>query len=67
LSGSPNVSRATTVDELRKERGAYRILTPDQARSQIAAGQPLALQPLLGCILADVAWPYLEAAAAVSS
>jgi len=64
--GSPNISHATTVEQLRAEQGAYRIITPDEARAQIAAGQPLALQPLVGGIPADIAWPYLESAAAAS-
>lgn len=66
-SGSPNISHATTVDELRGERGGYRILTPDEASAQIAAGHPLALQPLVGGIPTDLAWPYLETAAAVTA
>lgn len=65
--GTPNVSFAGTVAELRAENGAYRIITPDEGRALIAAGQPLALQPLVGGLPADLAWPYLEAAAALSS
>jgi alkanesulfonate monooxygenase SsuD/methylene tetrahydromethanopterin reductase-like flavin-dependent oxidoreductase (luciferase family) len=64
-SGSPNVSHATTVTELRSERGAYQILTPELAAAQIAGGNPLALQPLVGGIPAELAWPYLERAAGV--
>jgi len=58
-------SHARTVDELRAERGAYQILTPDDARAIVARGATLSLQPLVGGIPADVAWPYLEAAVAV--
>ena len=65
--GTPNVSFASTVEELRAENGAYRIITPDEARAMIAAGQPLALQPLVGGLPPDLAWPYLETAAAISS
>lgn len=64
-AGTPNVSFAPTVEELRAERGAYRIVTPDEARAMIAAGQPLSLQPLVGGLPPDTAWPYLEAAAAL--
>jgi hypothetical protein len=55
------------VDELRAERAAYQIITPDDGRAMIAAGQPLALQPLVGGLPPDLAWPYLEAAAALST
>jgi alkanesulfonate monooxygenase SsuD/methylene tetrahydromethanopterin reductase-like flavin-dependent oxidoreductase (luciferase family) len=65
--GTPNVSFATTVDELRAERAAYQIITPDDGRAMIAAGQPLALQPLVGGLPPDLAWTYLEAAAALST
>jgi alkanesulfonate monooxygenase SsuD/methylene tetrahydromethanopterin reductase-like flavin-dependent oxidoreductase (luciferase family) len=63
--GTASVSAATTVDELRAERGAYQVLTAEEAAAQLAAGQPLALQPLVGGLPPDVAWPYLEAAAAI--
>jgi alkanesulfonate monooxygenase SsuD/methylene tetrahydromethanopterin reductase-like flavin-dependent oxidoreductase (luciferase family) len=59
-----SISTATTVAELQAERGPYRILTPDEAREQIATGTPLALQPLVGGLPPDVAWRYLESAAA---
>jgi alkanesulfonate monooxygenase SsuD/methylene tetrahydromethanopterin reductase-like flavin-dependent oxidoreductase (luciferase family) len=65
--GTASVSAATTVDGLRAERGAYQVLSSDEARAQVAAGHPLALQPLVGGLPPDVAWPYLEAAAAVST
>ena len=65
--GTPNVSFAKTVDELRAEQGAYRIVTPEEGRAMIAAGQPLSLQPLVGGLPPDLAWPYLESAAALAS
>ena len=64
--GTASISTAATVAALRAERGAYRVLTPDEARAQIATGQPLSLQPLVGGLPPDIAWPYLEAAAAVA-
>ncbi len=64
-TGTASVSFATTVDELAGENGAYRILTPDEARSLVAAGRPLGLQPLVGGLPPDLAWPYLEAAASI--
>ena len=65
--GTASVSFSTTVDELESERGEYQIITPEAAASYVARGIPLALQPLVGGIPPDVAWPYLEAAAAVAS
>ena len=57
----------SSVTELAAEKGAYQIVTPDEARALIAAGNAVGLQPLVGGIPPDVAWPYLEAAAAVSA
>lgn len=64
---SASVSRATTVDELRREEGDYRIVTPEVAAAYVARGVPLQLQPLVGGLPPDLAWPYLEAAVAVST
>jgi alkanesulfonate monooxygenase SsuD/methylene tetrahydromethanopterin reductase-like flavin-dependent oxidoreductase (luciferase family) len=65
-AGTASISTADTAAALRAERGAYRVLTPDEARAQIATGQPLSLQPLVGGLPPDIAWPYLEAAAAAA-
>ena len=64
-AGTASTSQATTVAELRAEHGPYRIVTPDEAGALLARGFPLALQPLVGGIPPELAWPYLEAAAAV--
>jgi alkanesulfonate monooxygenase SsuD/methylene tetrahydromethanopterin reductase-like flavin-dependent oxidoreductase (luciferase family) len=64
-TGTASVSFATSVDELAAENGPYQILTPDQARAEVAAGRSLGLQPLVGGLPPDLAWPYLEAAAAL--
>ncbi len=61
-----SISRAPTVAALAAEKGAYQIITPAEAATSWP-GQPLGLQPLVGGIPRDVAWPYLEAAAAVSA
>ena len=61
--GTASISRAATVAEMQAERGAYQILTPAEARALVATGTPLGLQPLVGGLPPDVAWPYLEAAA----
>lgn len=62
-----SVSFATSAEELRAEQGAYQVLTPDEAAAQLARGVPLSLQPLVGGLAPDRAWPYLEAAAAVAA
>jgi hypothetical protein len=63
---SASVSRATTIDELRAERGPYQVLTPSEAAGCVARGVPLALQPLVGGLPPQLAWPYLDAAAAAT-
>lgn len=65
-TGTASGSFATTVAELRSEQGAYQVLTPEEAGAIVATGQPLGLQPLVGGIPPEVAWPYLEAAVAVA-
>jgi alkanesulfonate monooxygenase SsuD/methylene tetrahydromethanopterin reductase-like flavin-dependent oxidoreductase (luciferase family) len=59
-----SLSAADTVDDLRAEQGAYRIVTPDEASAIVRAGRMLQLQPLCGGLPPDFAWPYLETAAA---
>jgi len=66
-TGVASISHAGSVDELRNEEGSYQVLTPDQALALVRAGMPLALQPLVGGLPPDLAWPYLEAAAAVTA
>ena len=66
-TGTASVSHASTVAELRAEEGAYQIVTPDRARQFLARGVPLSLQPLVGGLPPQMAWPYLEAAAAVTA
>jgi alkanesulfonate monooxygenase SsuD/methylene tetrahydromethanopterin reductase-like flavin-dependent oxidoreductase (luciferase family) len=57
-----SISRADTVEALRKAQGPYRILTIDEAAAHIRGGRPLPLLPLCGGVPPDVAWPYLERA-----
>lgn len=66
-TGTASVSFATSVGELRRERGAYQIITPQEAAGYLGRGLPLGLQPLVGGIPPDVAWRYLEAATAVQA
>ena len=53
-----SLSAATTIDELRQERGAYRIVAVDEAVA-MASGGGLTLHPMCGGIPPDVAWSYL--------
>ena len=52
-------SGATTVDELRAENGAYRIVDPDGAVAMARNGTPLLLQPLCGGLPPALAWRSL--------
>ena len=61
-----SISRAESVQALRDEQGPYRILSVDDAVASIRAGTPLALHPLCGGLPPEVAWHYLECAAAAS-
>jgi alkanesulfonate monooxygenase SsuD/methylene tetrahydromethanopterin reductase-like flavin-dependent oxidoreductase (luciferase family) len=63
-STSVSKSVAKSVDELRRENGAYRIFTPEQAAAQIKKNGMLMTQPLAGGIPPKLAWPSLELLAA---
>lgn len=56
-------SEADSVDALRAERGAYRIVTPAEAEAMIRAGMPLGLQPLCGGMPVELAWSSVHLAA----
>jgi alkanesulfonate monooxygenase SsuD/methylene tetrahydromethanopterin reductase-like flavin-dependent oxidoreductase (luciferase family) len=62
-----SITRADSVTALREESGPYRIFTPDEATDYVRSGRPLPLHPLCGGISPDVAWPYLELAAAAAA
>jgi alkanesulfonate monooxygenase SsuD/methylene tetrahydromethanopterin reductase-like flavin-dependent oxidoreductase (luciferase family) len=62
-----SLSRETTADALRAERGAYQILDLDEGAAHLRAHGVLSLHPLCGGVPPEVAWPYLERAAALSS
>ena len=62
-----SISRADSVAALREQRGPYRILTSDEATDYVRNGRPLPLHPLCGGVAPDVAWPYLERAAAAAA
>ena len=62
---SASLSDASTVEELRAEDGAYRIVTVNEARQLRDQFGVLSLQPLCGGIPPGVAWPYLRNLAAL--
>lgn len=59
-----SISRAETVSALRSARGPYRVISTDEAVGMIRGGRPLPLLPLCGGLPPEIAWPYLERAAA---
>ncbi|KLI08251.1 luciferase [Mycolicibacterium conceptionense] len=61
-----SISHAESVAALRQDGGPYQILTTDQAAEYARSGRPLPLLPLCGGLPPEVAWPYLERAAAAS-
>ncbi|OBH47135.1 LLM class flavin-dependent oxidoreductase [Mycobacterium mantenii] len=59
-----SITRADSVAALREDGGPYRIFTAGEAIDYVRAGRLLPLHPLCGGIAPEVAWPYLERAAA---
>jgi alkanesulfonate monooxygenase SsuD/methylene tetrahydromethanopterin reductase-like flavin-dependent oxidoreductase (luciferase family) len=53
-------SVAPTVDALRAEAGAYRVLTPDEAVAYIRTHGALPMQPLCGGCPPEIAWESLH-------
>jgi alkanesulfonate monooxygenase SsuD/methylene tetrahydromethanopterin reductase-like flavin-dependent oxidoreductase (luciferase family) len=62
-----SITRADSVSALREEGGPYRIFTSDEATEYVRGGRLLPLHPLCGGVPPDVAWPYLERAAAAAA
>lgn len=62
-----SITRADSVTALRAESGPYRIFTSEEATEYVRGGRPLPLHPLCGGVPPDVAWPYLERAAAAAA
>lgn len=62
---SANITTAKTVDELRATSRTHVILSTDEAARRAADGEVFNLSPLCGGIPPDIAWPYLERAAAL--
>jgi alkanesulfonate monooxygenase SsuD/methylene tetrahydromethanopterin reductase-like flavin-dependent oxidoreductase (luciferase family) len=59
-AASATKSVATSVAELRAQRGPYQILTPEEAVAYIKTNGILLLQPLCGGLAPEIAWRSLE-------
>lgn len=59
-----SLSSSRTVEGLRAENGAHRVVTAAEAADLTARYGMLGLHPLCGGLDPEVAWPYLERAAA---
>lgn len=57
---SANITTATSVDELRQTSTSHVILSVEEARQRIGAGEVFNIAPLCGGIPPDIAWPYLK-------
>jgi alkanesulfonate monooxygenase SsuD/methylene tetrahydromethanopterin reductase-like flavin-dependent oxidoreductase (luciferase family) len=57
---SANITTAKTVEELRLESTSHVILSVDEARKRLAAGEVFNINPLCGGIPPAIAWPYLK-------
>jgi alkanesulfonate monooxygenase SsuD/methylene tetrahydromethanopterin reductase-like flavin-dependent oxidoreductase (luciferase family) len=57
-----NLSTGTTIDELRAERAAHRVLSIDEAIESARRWGRLPLNPLCGGCPPDIAWRYLRRA-----
>ena len=57
---SASLSKAATIETLRKEQGAYRIYSPDEAITALKSQGVLMLHPLCGGLPPDLAWETLE-------
>lgn len=59
-----SLSSAKTVEGLRAEGGAHRVVTAAEAGELAGTYGMLSLHPLCGGLSPEVAWPYLKRAAA---
>jgi len=59
-TNSVSISFATNADELRAEARSHRIVTVEEAVAMVRSGTFLQLQPLVGGLPPDLAWPYLR-------
>ena len=57
---SANITSAQTVDELRNTSSSHVILSVDEAKERVAAGEMFNISPLCGGMPPGIAWPYLR-------
>ncbi|MCV7089135.1 LLM class flavin-dependent oxidoreductase [Mycobacterium interjectum] len=57
---SANITGAKTVDELRHTSSTHVILSIDEARERVTAGEMFNISPLCGGMPPEIAWPYLR-------
>ena len=55
-----SLSYGTTVEELRAENGAHRVMTVDDAIAHVRRYGLVGLHPLCGGLPPELAWPYLR-------
>jgi alkanesulfonate monooxygenase SsuD/methylene tetrahydromethanopterin reductase-like flavin-dependent oxidoreductase (luciferase family) len=55
-----SLSYGTTVEELRAEQGAHRVVAVDEAIAHVRQYGLLGLHPLCGGLPPELAWPYLQ-------
>jgi hypothetical protein len=65
--GTASLSRGNTIEALRAENGAHRVVTADEAAALVHMYGPLGLHPLCGGLDPEVAWPYLRRAVAAAN
>ncbi len=65
--GTASLSSARTLDDLRTEEGAHRVVSADVAAGFVRDHGPLGLHPLCGGLDPEVAWPYLRRAVAAAN
>ena len=59
-TASANITSAQTVDELRNTSSSHVILSVDEAKERVAAGEMFNISPLCGGMPPGIAWPYLR-------
>lgn len=60
VDGTASLSRSSTIENLRKEQGAHRVLDPEAAMALVRQYGYVGLHPLCGGLDPDVAWRYLR-------
>lgn len=65
VDGLASLSRSSTIEDLRREQGAHRVVDSEAALALIRQHGYVGLHPLCGGLDPEVAWPYLRRAFAV--